>query len=171
MDGSYEGTSGGSGQQPTAPPTYPPPQPPSFQSPYIGESSKIRSVLDMLNITKILALIIGIVGFLIALGEGLSYALWFGWIPALIGAIYGILMGIINLLIYMRIPEYDAMIRARRYSDAKNEMLVWGVLGLIFGFVAGLLLLLVVFMYLEDLERVSMYPQQQPPGYYPPPPH
>ncbi len=171
MEGNYGDTSGGaSGGQPSAPPTYPPPQPPTFQSPYIGESSKIRSVLDILNITKILALVVGILGFIVAIWDSLSYAFWFGWIPALTGAIYGVLTGVINLLIYMRIPEYEAMIRSRRYSEAKSDMLIWGVLGLIFGFIAGILLLIVIFVYLEELERMYTYPQPPQTRYPPPPP-
>ena len=124
----------------------PPPAPGPMQ-PGIGEASKVRSALDLLNITKILALIIGILGFIgaawngfvmVAIGDFLSVP-WVG---------YYIIAGIINLLIYTKIPEFDGLIRARRYGEAKDAMMIWAILGVIFGFLAGLLMLLVIFMYL-----------------------
>ena len=155
---------------------FPPPQPATFQSPYIGESSKVRSALDMLNITKILALLIGIIGFLVALWYGLMFMLWYGGPPAIIGVIYWIITGIVNLILFIRIPEYDIMIRSRRYPEAKDDMIAWGVITLIFGVLAGLLIILIVFLYLEELINMHSYGQsptqypQQPPSQYPPPP-
>lgn len=184
-----EGSSGGN--------YFPPPQPATFQSPYIGESGKVRSALDLLNITKILALIMGIVGFLVALWDGIVF-IQYGGSFVVVGVIYWIITGIVNLILFTRIPQYDAMIRARRYGEAKDDMIVWGVLTLIFGVIAGILLLLVVFLYLEELINMYSYgqqasypqypqqpqypqaqhpqqpqqspPQQQPPQYPPPPP-
>ncbi len=135
--------------------------PPVAPQPAIGESSKLRSALDLLNISKILALIIGILGFLMAAWTGFSIAL--GYVFSIPWAVYYVTIGIVNLLIYTKIPEYDTMIRGRRYAQAKDEMLMWAVLGIIFGFVVGLLLILVIFMYLEDLVRSSGASQVPPP--------
>ncbi len=140
--------------------------PPMASQPAIGESGKLRSALDLLNITKILALVIGIISFLLAAWNGIDLA--FGWFLSLPSVIYYVISGIINLLIYTKIPEYDAQIRGRRYVEAKDQMLVWAVLGIIFGFLAGLLLLLVIFLYLEDMIRASgryNAPPPSPPGY------
>ena len=135
--------------------------PPVAPQPAIGESSKLRSALDLLNISKILALIIGIIGFLLAAWNGFYIAL--GDVFSIPAAVYYVIMGIVNLLIYTKIPEYDTMIRGRRYAQAKDEMLMWAVLGIIFGFIVGLLLILVIFMYLEDLVRSSGASQVPPP--------
>ena len=135
--------------------------PPVAPQPAIGESSKLRSALDLLNISKILALIIGIIGFLMAAWTGYYIAL--GDPSSVPWAVYYVIMGIVNLLIYTKIPEYDTMIRGRRYAQAKDEMLIWAVLGIIFGFIVGLLLILVIFMYLEDLVRSSGTAQVPPP--------
>ncbi len=135
--------------------------PPTASGPAIGESDKLRSALDLLNITKILALIIGIVGFLAAAWSGFDVALGDYFAIPWVG--YYVITGIINLLIYTKIPEYDSLVRSRRYGEAKEEMLMWSVLGIIFGFLAGLLLILVIFMYLEELERTPY--TAQPPQY------
>ncbi len=138
--------------------------PPVAPQPAIGESSKLRSTLDLLNISKILALVIGIVGFLLAAWYGFYIAL--GDVFSIPSAVYWVIAGIVNFLIYTKIPEYDTMIRGRRYAQAKDEMLIWAILGIIFGFIVGLLLILVIFMYLEDLIRSSGVSQVPPPPEY-----
>ena len=135
----------------------PPPNPPA---PSIGESSKVRSIMEILNISKILALVIGILGFALAAW----YLIWLAIIP---GA-YWILTGIINLLLYMRHEEFMGLIRGRRYQELKDTMLVWMVLGIIFGFIVGILLL-IVYIQVEDLLTSRSYmPPPAPPA--PPPP-
>ena len=165
MEGTYGGNENTQSKAPQAPPTYPPPQPPTFQSPYIGESSKVRSALDLLNITKIFALIIGIIGFLSALWDGIVFMVWWGGAGAIFWATYGIITGILNLLLFNRIPQYSAMISSKRYAEIKEDMLLWGILTLIFGVIAGLLLILVIFLYLEELINIPSY--GQPPAQYP----
>ncbi|NPA74750.1 MAG: hypothetical protein GXO25_01545 [Euryarchaeota archaeon] len=137
--------------------TIPPPEAPG---PRIGESTKLRSALDLLNIAKILALIIGIIGFLAAAWNGIFVIL--GDIFSIPWVGYYVVVGVINLILYTKIPEFDSQIRARRYSEAREEMLIWAVMGIIFGFIVGLILILVIFMYLEELERGNQ-------GYVPPP--
>ena len=145
----------------------PPPQP---YSPQIGESSKVRSTLDLLNLTKMLALIIGIVSFLIALWQAIDMIVWM-YVYAAIWAIYWIISGVVNFMVYSKIPTYDSMIRARRYTEAKQDMMTWAIVALIFGVVAGILLLIIIFVNLEELERMHPYAPQYPsPPQAPPPP-
>lgn len=138
--------------------------PPPAAPPGIGESGKLRSAIDLLNISKVLALIMGIVGFLIALWTGVDAAL--GYVFYVPYVIYWVITGIVNLLIYKQIPIFDTMVRGRRYTEAKDNMLVWAVLGVIFGFIVGLLLLLIMFMYLDELEHGSGIYQAPPPPQY-----
>ncbi len=135
--------------------------PPAAPQPGIGESSKLRSTLDLLNIAKILALVIGILLFLVALWYGVTI-IWAGFF-AIPWAGYYVISGIINLLIYTKIPEFEAMIRGRRYAEAKDTMMMWAILGLIFGFIVGLILIIVVFVNLEDLQHREGYAQAPPP--------
>ena len=135
----------------------PPPVPPS--PPAIGESGKVRSIMDMIRIAKILALVIGIIGFVIAAW----YFIWLSIIPA----IYFIITAVINLLIYMRCDEFTVMVKSRRYQETRDILLVWMILGIIFGFIAGLLLL-IAFIYLDELVANRYSYGAQPPA--PPPP-
>ncbi len=136
----------------------PPPAPPQ---PGIGESGKLKSTLDLLNIAKILALVIGILLFLFAAWEGLWIAL--GNIFAIPWVGYYVFAGIINLLIYTKIPEFEALIKGRRYSEAKDAMLLWAILGIIFGFIVGLILIIVALINLEDLQHREGYVNAPPP--------
>ena len=134
----------------------PPPIPPA---PAIGESSKVRSIMEILNISKILALVIGILGF--ALG-----AYYFIWLNVIFGA-YWVLSGVINLLIYLRHEEFMGLIKGRRYQELRDTMLVWMVLGILFGFIVGLLLL-IAYIQIEDLLTSRSY--VAPPAPPTPPP-
>lgn len=133
------------------------------KEPYIGESSKVRSILDLLNVAKILALVIGIVGFLLAAWAAwpIIYRVW-GGIP---GAVYWITSAIINLLAYMKFDEFVGMVNERRYQALYDLMVVWMVLTLIFGVIVGILLL-IVYIQLGELKNAGAYSQQgtlQPP--------
>jgi len=138
--------------------------------PAIGESSKVNSILELLNIAKILALVFGILGFIIA-----AWSAWpviYGYWGSIIGGLYWIAAAIINLMLYMRMDEFSSMVKTRRYVELHDSILIWMVLGLIFGFIVGLLLL-IVFIQLEELKKAvsypSAYPPQSPPSVPPPP--
>ncbi len=127
--------------------------------PAIGESSKVRTVLDLLHISKILALIIGIL-LLIA-------AAWYGFTFSILAAIYSVAAAVINLLLYMRMDEFTALVNNRRYPELRDRILIWAILGIIFGVIVGILLI-IVYVELDELQRSTMY--QQPPPTAPPPP-
>ncbi len=129
--------------------------------PAIGESSKVRTVLDLLNISKILALVVGIL-LLVA-------AAWYGLTFSIVSAIYSAAAGVINLILYMKMDEFTGMVNGRRYHELRNRILIWAVLGIIFGLIVGILLL-VVYIELEELERSLMYRQGPPAPPTPPAP-
>jgi len=129
--------------------------------PAIGESSKVRTSLDLLRISKILALVIGILSFVGAAWNGIMLS-W-GW------ALYGVASGIINLLIYLRIDEFTNMISGRRYGELRDMLLIWAVLGIIFGVIVGILLI-IVYIQVEELQRTTGFVQQHVQQIPPPPP-
>ncbi len=139
--------------------------------PAIGESSKVNTILDLLNIAKILALVIGILGFLLAAWS--AWPIIYGYWGSIIGALYWVVSAVINLMLYMRMDEFSSMVKSRRYAELHDVVLIWMVLGLIFGFIVGILLL-IVFLQLEELKKAvsypSSYPPQSPPSVPPPPP-
>ncbi len=133
------------------------PPPPPVPPPGVGESSKVHDVLQFLDIAKILALVIGIVGFLYAAWDALAF-----WFP---GMAYGIIVGIFNLIAYTKMDRFIEMVKYRRYYEAREEIKVWMIMLILFGLVVGVLLLL-CYMHLDELASRS----PQPPPAYPPPP-
>ncbi len=134
------------------------------EEPVIGESSKVRSILDVLNVAKILALVIGILGFLLAAWSAwpLVYGIWTG----IIGALYWIVSAVINLMVYTKFDEFVGMVKDRRYQEFYDLLLVWMVLTLIFGVIVGILLL-IVYIQLGELKTSLGYSQY---ANAPPPP-
>ena len=129
--------------------------------PAIGESSKVRTILDILHIAKILALIIAIL-LLVA-------AAWYGFTFNIFGAIYSVAAAVINLLLYMRMDEYASMVNNRRYGELRDNILIWAILAIIFGVIVGILLL-IVYIELEEIEKNVRYAQNTPNTYRQPPP-
>ncbi len=130
-------------------------------TPGIGESGKVRSILDLLNIAKILALVIGIIGFVYAGVEGV-------WLN-IGGIIYGVAMGILNIMVYMRMDEFVGYVNSRRYKELKDNILIWAILTIIFGVIVGILLI-IVYVQLDELIRVPQYPPPATGTQLPPPP-
>jgi len=131
--------------------------------PAIGESSKVKSMLELLNIAKVLALVMGILGFLLAAWAAwpLIYGIW----SSLFGAVYWIIAAIINLMAYMRMDEFTGMVKERRYSEFYDILITWMVLTLVFGVIVGVLLL-IVFIQVNELKTSSEFsssPQTPPP--------
>ncbi len=130
--------------------------------PVIGESSKVKSMLELLNIAKVLALVMGILGFLLAAGA--AWPLVYGAWSSLFGAIYWIIAAIINLMAYMRMDEFVGMVKERRYSEFYDILITWMVLTLVYGLIVGVLLL-IVFIEVNELKTSSEFstPPQAPP--------
>lgn len=80
-----------------------------------------------------------------------------------IGA-YTIIAGAVNLLLYAMMPStVFAPLDQGRFREASDRMLIWGVVGLLFGVVGGLVLL-VAYVKLQDVFQPQY--QQYPPGQY-----
>lgn len=146
------------------PPGYgaPPPQP------YMMEPPEAGSIKSMLNITGILCLIAGIILLLV----GIVWIVLLGLIGAFI-AIFFVVAALFWIIFYMSCKGIIAMVDARQYEQAKSKTLLWMIIGLIFGFWPGLLMLIAYLKFdpLINMARAQAYgPAPQPYGQAPPPP-
>ncbi len=143
------------------PPGYgaPPPQP------YMMEPPEAGSIKSMCNIAGILAMIAGI---LLLIG-GVIWIILAGFIGAFI-AIFFVIAGIFWILFYMACKGIVDMVNARQYEQAKSKTMLWMIIGFIFGFWLGLILLIAYLKFdpLINAARAQAYGPQ--PGYGAPPP-
>jgi hypothetical protein len=122
--------------------------PPAYGSPPpMMEHPEVASLKSILNLAKILALIVMILAVLAALLEiwsALAFnALWGYYAPgAFIGPAYLLISAVVLFLIWQRLPAIEAMVNNRQYAQAKNALMIWMILGFIFTFIIGLILVL-----------------------------
>jgi hypothetical protein len=151
-----------------------------------AEPPEVQSIKSMLHIVRILAIIFGVLLFL----GGLAYAAFLAYAFsvcgtyavycsgslgfALIPAIFIIIFGVIDVIIYMQMRAIEGLVNQRQYEAAKSKTLIWMILGFILGgIILGVLLLIA---YLKFDPVINWQRQQQggaPPGYapqYAPPP-
>lgn len=131
-------------------PGYPP------QGPYMGAPAELQTLKDWLRYSRIVALIVLIIGILVTLAglAGLATALAFSafYGAVLVGAyvvyiIYGILILVVEFLIWTNIKSLETMVEQGQYEAAKKKTLLWMILGFLFGFLTGLFLLIAYLKY------------------------
>jgi hypothetical protein len=121
---------------------------------HIGESGKVKEILEMLNYGKIFALVMGVISILAAAYYGFTFSfIWAG---------YSVVGDVINLMAYTRIDEYVSAVKSRDYGRIKDDLMLWMVLTLVFGLVAGIFLL-IAYINLDELSRVSRQESAIPP--------
>jgi hypothetical protein len=127
-------------------------------TPYIPPD--VSTVKTLNTIAKILAIIFGII--LIIIGA-ITLIVLVGIVP--------LILGIINLFIYTRINQINALIDQQKYIEAKNKTLVWMIIGIIFaGIIVGILLLISFLKYDDIIRAVQQNFAQQNVQAPPPPP-
>jgi hypothetical protein len=147
------------------------------------EPPEAQSIKSMFHITRILALIFGIIFFLGGLAlvglDVLAYdtctslagnvCVGLGFL--LVGPIFLIFLGVINVIIFMKMGALEALVNAKQYDQAKSATLIWMILGFIFGIIIGVLLLIAYLKFdpLINAQRAAMG-GAPPPGYYTPQP-
>ncbi|MGA8605175.1 MAG: hypothetical protein WB788_09010 [Thermoplasmata archaeon] len=154
----------------------------------VAEPPEVQSIKSMLHIVRILAIIFGILLFLagVAYAAFLAYAFsvcgaYGGFCTgslgfALIPAIFIIIFGVVDFVIYMQMKEIEAMVNNRQYEAAKSKTLLWMILGFILGGIIIGVLLLIAYLKFDPVITWSRNQQQggmPPPGYapqYAPPP-
>jgi hypothetical protein len=146
------------------------------------EPPEAQSIKSMFHITRILALVFGIILFLAGLGlAALDVAVYesctaiignfctgLGFI--LIGPIILLLFGVIDIIIFMKMKTLENMVNARQYEQAKAATLVWMILGFILGGLIIGILLLIAYIKFDPLinSQRAMMGGQPPQGGYPP---
>lgn len=122
--------------------------------------AELQSLKSFLNITRLLALIFGILILLGGVGyvwaAYSAYALCTSFAGAycvglgayLVGPIVVVLFGVFDLIIWMQIPSIERLVDAGQYEQAKSKTLIWMILGFIIGgVIIGILLLLAYLKY------------------------
>ncbi len=111
------------------------------------EHPELASLKSILNLAKILALIVmilAVLGALLDVAAAVSFNSVWGFYPSgdFVGAGYLLISAVVLFLIWQRIPAIEAMVNNRQYSQAKNDLLIWMILGFVFTFIVGLVLLI-----------------------------
>jgi len=146
----------------------------------VQEPPEVQSIKSMLHIVRILAIIFGI---LLALG-GIAYAAFLAYAFsvcgaygayctgslgfALIPAIFIIIFGVVDFIIYMQMKEIEGLVNQHKFEQAKSKTLLWMILGFILGGILVGVLLLIAYLKFDPV--ISWQRQQMggaPPGYAP----
>ncbi len=130
-----------------------------------GEPPEAQSIRSMLHIVRILAIIFGVILFLV----GLAYVaiVWAAWSACgslgtgaycgsalgaiLIAPIAIVIFGIVDVVIYTQMKHIETMVNERRYEEAKSRTLIWMVLGFLLGGILVGVLLLVAYLKFDPL--------------------
>ena len=109
----------------------------------VPEKSTIK---DMLTISWVLALIVGIILLITGIFS-------FG-----ISAIFGV----IDIVVFYECREIIRLTDRRQLSAAKEKTLIWMIVGLIFGFIIVGIFMLIVYIKFDDLMRAYQNMTKQP---------
>ena len=123
------------------PPT-PPPQ--VLGSPPPAETPPDESVRVLLSVARSLALLFAILAgllFLVFLAFGLLAAVLGRGPVDLLAAVYSLVSAAVNFVLWREIPPLEQLAASRQYGALRERLLIWGVLGLVFFVVVGVLLL------------------------------
>jgi hypothetical protein len=143
------------------------------------EPPEAQSIRSMYHITRILALIFGIlliigglawVGLAIAaylacstvagnICLGVGFVIWF---PILV-----MIWGFVDIFIYIKMRELETLVNNRQYEQAKAATLIWMILGFIIGGIIIGVLLLIAYIKFDPL--ITAQRNMQMGGTMPPP--
>ncbi len=121
----------------------------------------METIKTMLKISKILAIVFAVILFLWGLISGLwvlTAAIWGGpgVLFALTGPFFLIVFGVVDFLLWREIDSIEVMVNERRFREAKEKTLVWGIISLILGGVLpGIFLLIAYIKYDEVITALS----------------
>ncbi len=137
-------------------------QPPSYPEPYPGlVSGPAQSAQEWVHVGRLLTLVlllvelvVGIVALAVSLLFGLFYGVFF-----VVGALIG-------FFIYAKLGEVEAQIGAGQYGAAKDGLILWGILAVIFVWVLPGIFLLLAYLKLDEAMRPAAPAYGYPlPGY------
>ncbi|MBU4032230.1 MAG: zinc ribbon domain-containing protein [Candidatus Thermoplasmatota archaeon] len=144
---------------------YQPPPPGYGPQPYGMVPPEAESIKSMMNIAGILALLLGILFLLAGIFLMLFVAIFIGIFP--------LIMGVIDIIIYMNCKQVNQMVDARQYEQAKSKTLIWMIMGFILGGLLIGIIILIAYLKFDALinaTRAQAYaPAPQAYGPAPPP--
>ena len=132
---------------------------------YSYEPPEAQSIKSMYHIVRILAIVFGIllilgglagVAFLSLISNACRAATnctvnsgGLGFVTLL--GLFVLLLGVIDLVIYLKMKNLEALVDARQYEQAKHETLIWMILGFILGGLIPGVLLLIAYIKFDPL--------------------
>jgi hypothetical protein len=131
---------------------------------YGASGSQSISPHSILRVARILALVLGVLALAISIADLILAVLagiagFFFAVPGYIGGtIYFLLSLFVCALIWVRIPRFESMIDRAPPAQARESLLLWGILGILFGFVVLGILLLWVFFKVDAAGRGAAFP-------------
>jgi predicted RNA-binding Zn-ribbon protein involved in translation (DUF1610 family) len=149
---------------------YQPPPPGYGPQPYQMEPPEAGSIKSMVKIAGILALIAGILLLLVGI-FWIILSLAAGAFALIFAAVF-VVMALFWILFYVACKDIIRMVDARQYEQAKSKTVLWMIVGFIFGFWLGLILLIAYLKFdpLINMARAQAYgPAPQPYMQAPPP--
>ncbi|MCD6324463.1 MAG: hypothetical protein J7L55_05095 [Desulfurococcales archaeon] len=110
----------------------------------------------MLKISKILAIVFAVLLFLWGVVSGLwvlSVAIWRGLaaLVTLIGPFILVVFGVIDFILWKEVDSIEILVSQRRFREAKEKTLVWGVISLILGGVLPGIFLLIAYIKYDEV--------------------
>ncbi|HZY71170.1 MAG TPA: hypothetical protein VFF67_09375 [Thermoplasmata archaeon] len=135
----------------------------------------VNLVRQLLTVGRILALVVAILSVVAIVLEVLSILsaqTVLGYVPGFffVGPAYWAIAAIINFFAYRELGTSLERLNAGQYAAAREPLMLWAVLTLIFGVLIGIILL-VAYVKLEDVIRGAVpWSQPTPPPMAAPPP-
>jgi len=138
-----------------------------FGAPPIRHPPEVESIISLLQISAILALVIGILEILGGIWNIVIGLL--SWTTLISGGMM-LVFGILSLIVYMNINEIKTITENGQYREAKEKLFTWMIIGLIASWVIVGILLIVAYLKFDEVLK-PQYPPTPPPQqpYYPPP--
>jgi hypothetical protein len=114
------------------------------------EPPEAQTIRSLLHIARIIAIIFGIIWFLIGVGVLAAVALVGAFFFAVVPILF-IIWGVVDVIIYLQLKEIEAMVNRRQYVEAKAKSLFWMILGFILGGIIVGILVLIAYLKFDPL--------------------
>jgi len=136
--------------------------------PSAGPSADEQTVRSTLDIARKLALLIALAAgilFLVLLVFAVVRAILGAWFGGFFGVAYCLVSFFVNYLLWKELPAVGSLVDQHQYRVARDRLLVWVILGLLF-FVADGVVLLIAWLKLDSMAHLPTV--ELPPGPTPP---